>query len=193
MSRLPASLAALLTMLLAFAATGCATPADRAARTDADGVVFVLVRHAEKAKDDPKDPTLSDAGIARAERLAGTLSHAPVVAVYSTAYHRTKLTAAPTAELHRLSVRTYDASLAAGDFAAQLLREHTAGTVLVVGHSNTIPSLAAALCRCNIPPMQENEFDRVIEVSIAPTDSIRPRTSILHSDSGRKSWIPAGQ
>ena len=131
--------------------------------------------------------------MARAARLAGTLSYAQVVAVYSTAYHRTKLTAAPTAELHRLSVRIYVTSLAADDFAAQLRRDHTAGTVLVVGHSNTIPSLAAALCRCNIPPIQENEFDRVIEVSIAPTDSVRPRTSILHSDSGRKFWIPAGQ
>lgn len=179
-------------LLLAFTA-GCASqPAARTQAADA-GTVFVLVRHAEKAKDDPKDPTLSDAGVARAERLAGTLSYAQVVAVYSTAYHRTKLTAAPTAELHRLSVRIYDASLVADDFAAQLLRDHTAGTILVVGHSNTIPALAAALCRCNIPPMQENEFDRVIEISIAPTDSVRPRTSILHSDSGRKSWIPAGR
>lgn len=159
-------LAVLLTMLLALAATGCATPADRAARTDADGVVFVLVRHAEKAKDDPKDPTLSDAGIARAERIAASLADAPVRAAYATAYRRTQLTATPTARSHRLDVRTYDAAQPAAEFARQLRASHRMGTVLVVGHSNTIPELAAALCACPVGKMAEDEFDRWMEIRI---------------------------
>ena len=31
---------------------------------------FILVRHAEKATDDPKDPNLSEAGLMRAQSLA---------------------------------------------------------------------------------------------------------------------------
>jgi phosphohistidine phosphatase SixA len=166
MSHFPARSAVLLTLLLALAATGCATPADRTARTEADGVVFVLVRHAEKAKDDPKDPTLSEAGIARAERIAGSLADAPVRATYATAYRRTQLTATPTARSHRLDVRTYDAALPAADFARQLRASHSTGTVLVVGHSNTIPDLAAALCACPVAKLAEDEFDRWMEISL---------------------------
>lgn len=147
--------------VLSLAMAGCASLPHDDART------FVLIRHAEKATDDPKDPTLAPAGTARAQRLADTLAHAHVVAVYATAYQRTQLTAAPTAASHRLSVRTYDAALPADAFAAQLLRDHAAGTVLVVGHSNTIPALASALCRCDIAPMREDEFDRVIRLRVA--------------------------
>ncbi len=170
MSRFPACLAALLTLQLALAAAGCATRDDRTARTEADGVVFVLVRHAEKAKDDPKDPTLSEAGIARAERIAASLADARVMATYATAYRRTQLTATPTARSHRLDVRTYDAALPATDFARQLRASHRTGTVLVVGHSNTIPDLAAALCACPVGKMPEDEFDRWMEIRLDEND-----------------------
>jgi broad specificity phosphatase PhoE len=164
--RFSARLGVLLTLLLALATAGCATPAESTARTDADGVVFVLVRHAEKAKDDPKDPTLSDAGVARAERLAASLADARVLAVYATPYRRTQLTAAPTARSHGIDVRTYDAALPAAEFARQLRASHRMGTVLVVGHSNTIPALAGALCACPVAPMAEDEFDRRMAIRI---------------------------
>lgn len=146
--------------VLSLAMAGCASLPHDDART------FILVRHAEKAADDPKDPTLTPAGTARAQRLADMLAHERVVAVYATAYRRTQLTAAPTAASHRLAVRTYDVSLPADAFAAQLLRDHAVGTVLVVGHSNTIPALASALCRCDIAPMRDDEFDRVIRLRV---------------------------
>lgn len=161
MSRALTGLSVLVPCLLACALAGCVSLPRADART------FVLVRHAEKATDDPKDPTLTPAGSTRAQRLADALANEPVVAVYATAYRRTQLTAAPTAASHRLTVRTYDASLPADTFAAQLLREHTSGTVLVVGHSNTIPALASVLCHCEIAPMREDEFDRVIRVRVA--------------------------
>lgn len=166
MSRFSARLAVLLSLPLALAATGCATPADRAVRTDADGVVFVLVRHAEKANDDPKDPALSETGTARAQRIADTLANARVMAIYATRYRRTQLTAAPTADSHQLDVRTYDAALPADEFARQLRESHRTGAVLVVGHSNTIPDLAAALCACPAGRMAEDEFDRWMDIRI---------------------------
>lgn len=158
--------AGLMAGLLALLATGCATQASGNASTQPAGAVFVLVRHAEKAKDDPKDPTLSETGVARSKRLAQALADTRVVAAYATKYRRTQLTAAPTSLSHHLDLRTYDAALPAGEFARQLRDAHRADTVLVVGHSNTIPDLAAALCACAVEPMGEDEFDRWIEVRI---------------------------
>lgn len=170
-------LIAMASLLLALTA-GCASQPAGGTPTSGPGaatpgVVFVLVRHAEKATDDPKDPTLSEAGVARAKRLAESLADAPVVAAYATKYHRTQLTAAPTSMSHHLDVQTYDASLPAFEFARLLRDAHPTGTVLVVGHSNTIPALAAVLCACEVAPMREDEFDRRIEIRVAADGSAR--------------------
>lgn len=131
------------------------------------GTHFVLVRHAEKANDDPKDPSLSEAGMARAARLADALADTPLAAAYATAYRRTRSTAAPAAARQGIAVTTYDASRPAAEFAAALRQAHAGRTVLVVGHSNTVPALAAALCACEVAPMREDEFDRRIDIRIA--------------------------
>ncbi|MFD0738699.1 histidine phosphatase family protein [Lysobacter koreensis] len=130
------------------------------------GVSFVVVRHAERSSDDPRDPNLSDAGRARAAALAASLAGAPVAAVYATAYRRTQQTAAPSASAHALTVTTYDAKQPAAEFAAQLKRTHPRGTVLVVGHSNTAPEIAAALCACTVEPMGDAEYDRRLRIDI---------------------------
>src|SRR6266404_9451335 len=57
----------------------------------------VIVRHAEKAANDPKDPDLSSAGRARAEALAKILKDAGITAIFATEFKRTQETAAPTA------------------------------------------------------------------------------------------------
>jgi len=141
--------------------SGCASSP---ARDTSAPLRFVLVRHAEKATDDPKDPNLSDAGWFRAARLAESFADAPLRAAYSTNYRRTRLTAAMVASAHDLRVTLYDAAIPAAAFAEQLRATHTGGTVLVVGHSNTIPALAAALCACPVEPIGEHEYDRRIEI-----------------------------
>lgn len=145
-----------LSVLLAACASAPPTPTPNSS--------FVIVRHGEKANDDPRDPSLSEAGRARAERLAAALKNQPVRAVYATAYRRTQQTGEPTARSHGLQVVTYDAKQPATDFAASLRREHTADTVLVVAHSNTAPDIAAALCQCTVAPMAETEFDRRMRI-----------------------------
>lgn len=159
-----------LTMAAFASIAGCATPHlatnnERAASQTM--LTFVLVRHAEKATDDPKDPSLSDAGRARASRLAITFDGVPVTAVYATGYRRTQATAQPTAQAHGLPVRAYEAGMPADAFAAGLRAAHASGTVLVVGHSNTVPAIASALCVCTVAPMREDEYDRRITVRIA--------------------------
>lgn len=156
------SLRAIGTALLA--ATLLAGCASRPAHSD--GITFVLVRHAEKADDGSKDPPLDVDGTARAQALAAGLRDAPLRAVYATAYRRTQATAAPAASGHSLPVTTYDAKLSPREFATRLLHGHAEGTVLIVGHSNTVPDIAAALCQCNVPPMGEDEFDRRLIIRV---------------------------
>lgn len=161
MLRYPKRLVAIASLLLTLTLGACATRAQQPT-----GVIFVVVRHAEKADDGSKDPPLTEAGLARAQALGNALRDAPLRAIYATAYRRTQQTAAPSARMRALPVVTYDAKLAASDFVAQLLRDHTSGTVLVVGHSNTAPGIAAALCQCTVPAMADNEYDRWISIHV---------------------------
>ena len=56
-----------------------------------DSTVVVVVRHAEKATDDPRDPSLSEAGLARAEALAAKLAAGSLDAAYSTQFNKEQL------------------------------------------------------------------------------------------------------
>jgi broad specificity phosphatase PhoE len=131
-----------------------------------DGVRFVVVRHAEKVADGSRDPALTAAGQDRAMALARRLADTPVVAVYATGFRRTRDTAAPTALGHGVAVTAYDANEPAAAFAARLRRAHRSGAVLVVGHSNTAPDIAAALCGCDVPAMDEEEYTRLMTVHV---------------------------
>lgn len=144
----------------------CAALSACASVPPAPALSFVIVRHAEKRPDDPRDPGLSEAGQARAQRLAAALDGQPLRAVYATEYRRTRQTGEPSARAHGLPVTVYDAGQPAADFAATLRRGYSSGTVLVVGHSNTAPQIAAALCQCAVAPMDETEFDRRMRVDI---------------------------
>lgn len=139
----------------------CAPPT----RGDVHPTTFVVVRHAEKSADG-SDPSLSQAGQARAQALARRLRGGWLGGAYATNYRRTQETARPTARAHGMQVTTYDAQMPAVDFATQLRREHRGGTVLVVGHSNTAPQIAAALCDCEVAPMAETEFDRLMTITV---------------------------
>ena len=150
-------------LLLASLAAACSTAPTRDASAP---MTFVVVRHAEKATDDPENPSLSAIGQARAVALAERLRDAPLVAAYATEFRRTQQTAQPTADVHRLPVKAYYARGPANEIAAQWKQSHRGGTVLVVGHSNTVPDLVAALCGSETAPMDEREYDRLSIVRI---------------------------
>lgn len=149
-------------LLAAFALVACSAPQPRSATGE---VAFVVVRHAEKA-DGGKDPALSPAGHARAATLARRLAGANLVAIYTTGFRRTRGTVAPTATAKGLDAIVYDAGEPAGTLATRLKAAHREGTVLVAGHSNTVPDIVAALCGCEVAAMSEAEFDRISIVRI---------------------------
>lgn len=154
---------ALLVCVLPVLSACSSTPPDESI---AGVATFIVVRHAEKGTDDGKDPSLSEAGRKRAQNLALLLSKTPLSAVYATGYKRTQQTARTAADAHGIAVTTYDAQSPATALASQLRAAHAHGTVLVVGHSNTVPEIVAALSGTNVEPMGDGQFDRIYRVAI---------------------------
>ena len=113
------------------------------AQHNSDMTTFVLVRHAEKV-DDSEDPDLSEDGYERAERLAEMLQNIPFDAVYSTERIRTMETVRPVAEARNLYIRGYESNDPKSVTEGWIV-QHSGETILVSGHSNTIPHFANAL------------------------------------------------
>ena len=140
-----------------------------AAAVPAMAQTVIIVRHAEKA-DASADPVLSEAGQARAEALAAALADAHPVLVLTSPLQRTILTAAPTAEYH--SAPSEAVSLEGGGaahIAATVSRVRALpqnATVLIVGHSNTVPLIARALGYAEAADMPECEYDRMTRLKL---------------------------
>lgn len=105
---------------------------------------FILVRHAEKADDGTRNPPLNEMGTKRAMNISSMLEKQEIVALYSTPYKRTQETLQPLADKKGLEVQDYD-PYAKGEWLASLIEKHGNGTVVISGHSNTIPLLANSL------------------------------------------------
>lgn len=101
---------------------------------------IIMVRHAEKVQNNSVDPNLSREGVKRANLLAFMLENDPIKAIYSTDYVRTKKTAQPTSAQKKITVEMYD-SKQLELFLDQVIQKHAGETVLVVGHSNTVPKM----------------------------------------------------
>lgn len=99
---------------------------------------FYLVRHAEKM-DNTKNPVLSPAGEERAKALKDLLLTASIQRIFSSDYHRTKMTAAPLATTLGLSVEIYPAGETFQ--LVERLKAMKKTNVLVTGHSNTVPEM----------------------------------------------------
>lgn len=101
-----------------------------------------LVRHAEKV-DESRDPTLTAAGMQRAEDLRDTLIHKGISAIYCSDFLRTRQTGQPLADALGMDLILYRPDTVLQ--LAPILRSLRGKRVLVVGHSNTTPTLIKAL------------------------------------------------
>lgn len=127
----------------------------------------ILVRHAEKSPAGGRDPTLSPAGEARAQALASTLAGAGVSAILVTPLQRTQLTAKPLAAARGLTPQVVPFPKEGGTAAhvaavvAAVQAQPAGRTVLVVGHSNTVPAIVNALGGTALPDLSEETFNRL--------------------------------
>ena len=120
-----------------------------------------VIRHLEKAAGD--DPALTPLGAARAGQLADVLASANIKAVFATPTRRARETAAPLAERLGVPVSDYNPrdleALAAAVSGA-------AGSVLIVGHSNTVPEIIKALGGNIAPAIDDSVFDDLFVVTV---------------------------
>jgi 2,3-bisphosphoglycerate-dependent phosphoglycerate mutase len=136
----------------------------------ANSTTVVVIRHAEKEASTVVDPALSAAGEARAALLAQMFGNAKgagrIDAIYVSPALRNRLTAAPLAG--RLGIVPVVAP--ADDpkaLARRVLRENSGGRVLIIGHSNTVPEIVAALAgRSDIPKIDEQDFGVMYIVTV---------------------------
>lgn len=126
-------------------------------------VVF-LVRHAERAATSghvPSDTGLSQAGYERAQHLAQELRDAQIGVIFTSEYKRTQETAVPLAQSSGIQPE-----IVPGDDIRSLVAKIKAarGNVLVVGHSNTLPQIIAALGVSSRVTVSESDYDNLFVV-----------------------------
>jgi phosphohistidine phosphatase SixA len=103
-----------------------------------------VIRHAEYTPG-PQDPSLNQTGRDRAEQLLRVLYKAKVDAIFCTQWTRTKETAQPLATKNNIAPITYQDTDISG--LMQQIRSETyrGKNLLVIGHSNTVPSIIREL------------------------------------------------
>ncbi len=143
---------------------------------------IIVVRHAEKqvvTVDDPQmkaDPPLSIEGKTRSENLVTALKEFTPAAVFSTNYDRTRTTVTPVAKKLGLDIQLYDARNQQA--FADKLKAMEGSTILVAGHSNTVPRLVNLLIGDNskYADLDESVYNKIFIVRITdgvPTVEIR--------------------
>jgi broad specificity phosphatase PhoE len=125
----------------------------------------ILVRHAERAGGSDPSVGISEAGRCRAAALATMLTDANVTGIYTSEVARTQQTAEPLAQ--KLGIRPEIVPAKEVDaLVAKLRAEAGKGTLLVIGHSNTIPVIVGRLSGQSEPPIGDSEYDRMFVVTL---------------------------
>jgi broad specificity phosphatase PhoE len=162
---------AVFALLFALALVACSKPQPAQPST-----VVLLVRHAEKASD-AEDSPLTEAGTQRAQALVGVAEAANVSAIYTTQFRRNHDTAQPLSERLKVAVTEFPIRdlQNPGDYGKTLARDitekHAGQTVLIIGHSNTIPLVLEALTG-RPAPVDHAEYGDLFIVTVPPSGSL---------------------
>jgi broad specificity phosphatase PhoE len=134
---------------------------------------FYVVRHLN-TPEGQRDPDLAAEGRRVAALLAGWFGEAPPQAIYVSHYRRARQTAAPLAARLGLTPIVYDPADTPG-----LVARVRAGPLpaLVVGHSNTVPDVVAALGGTRPGPLVHADFGDIWVIGAAgETERLRIET-----------------
>jgi broad specificity phosphatase PhoE len=153
-------------IVFATVASLASCPSLARAQAPSDSVpLIILVRHAEKACTLADDPPLSQAGEKRAEDLAVVLDGAKVKHIITTDFRRTNETAKPLAQtlgLHPVMIKLKDKDVNSHiGQVVDAIHALDSGTVLVVGHTTTIPAIIARLGGPKIGEILESEYSNL--------------------------------
>lgn len=161
----------LLVLMLAFAFAPFAI-----AQEEFKPVTVFLVRHAEKEDEPRQDPPLKKEGIARSQELAKLLGAAGIKTIITSQFARTKQTAEPLAA--KLSLTPISISLRSNPNNPRLIAEESTTevvnkilersgeSVLLVGHSNSVPDVIKMLGGDTVPTIDERQFNNLFVVTV---------------------------
>ena len=142
-------------------------------RPEAQGVTLYIVRHAEKQapgedapEDEREDPPLSQRGELRALSLTEDLPVESITAIYVTKTRRAEDTASAVAAITGKEPLYYNPKDLEGTI--RQLRHYYGESLLVVGHSNTIPPLLEALGVEQVQPIAEDQYGDLWVVHAKP-------------------------
>lgn len=141
----------------------------------APATVVLVVRHAERASGSGDVP-LSAEGEVRARALVELGRSAGVNAIITTQFQRTRQTAAPLASTLGIAPEVVPVRgdvPAHAQAVAEAVRQRAGQTVLVVGHSNTVPLIVAALGGPAHRDLCDSEYDAVYLVVIDDEGPVR--------------------
>lgn len=148
----------------------------------------ILVRHTEKATDEQQN--LTDHGQNRADTLLYLTKDAGIDAIYATEFCRTGQTAQPLAQHLGLPINVQmtnndnavfencdpvinvpvnifsKAVNHSAELADRILTDHVGETVLVAGHSNTVPEIIEELGADPVLPISEDAYDNLYVVTV---------------------------
>jgi len=158
-----------------FLLVGMFSPAARAQEEFKPITVF-LIRHAEREDEPRQDPPLKKEGVARSQELARLLSGAGIKAIFTSQFTRTKQTAEPLATKLGLTPTTFTLKInpsntrqIAAESTAEVtnkILERAGESVLVIGHSNSIPDVIKMLGGDVVPTIDERKFDDLFIVTV---------------------------
>ncbi len=173
-------------LLLAALLFGCAPQSQSVPESP---VTAIIVRHAEKAAEPADDPPLTDDGQRRAALLARLAGSSGASSVYATQYLRTQQTVEPLAVELGLTIQQRDAGDVDG-LVQQILAENKGQTVVIAGHSNTVPMLVEKLTAKPVPAIEETDYDNLYVVTawaLGQGTALRLR----YGDSSAEAVLPA--
>lgn len=127
-----------LVLTLLVLAAGTATASDGA-------TTVILVRHAEKLLTGGDVPLKEPEGTERARALIPVVRDAGVSVAIASKYRRTQMTIAPVVEALALSPENVLVATEVEEVASRILDHLRGRTVLVAGHSDTVPQIVEAL------------------------------------------------
>ena len=124
---------------------------------------YYFIRHAEKV-DSSKNPDLSEKGLERAQQWKTLFSEINFDAVYSTDYNRTLQTINPIVMENNKLLKLYNPKI----LDIEVFKKETFGkTILVVGHSNTIPAMVNQIINeKKYSDIEENQFGNLYVITL---------------------------
>lgn len=143
-----------------------------------------IVRHAEKEAG--KDPVLTAAGNARAGDLMRALKNESIQKIYVSRTRRSQMTGDSMRIQLGIDTVHYTADTLCDNLVAAIMEHRDFGkTILVIGHSNTIPKIIRKLGVLDYPQadLPDNEFDNLFLVTYKKEKAIVKKTKYGASSS----------